>query len=75
MENINMTEFLTGVSAVSMLIGLALLGLTLGSAVSTGNAMVDHMLFWPAVICMGAGVVNLMPMLISGSSSLSDPDN
>ena len=63
MKNIKITEFLAGISVASMLIGLVLLGLTLGNSVSTANAMADHTLFWPAIICMGAGVLNLMPIM------------
>lgn len=67
MKDIKITEFLTGISAVSILIGLALLGLTLGDALSTTGSMADHKLFWPAMVCIGAGVLNLIPMLLVGT--------
>lgn len=68
MKNIKITEFLMGLSAASMLIGLALLGLTLGNALSTANAIADHRLLFPALVCIGAGVLNLMLIFLSDSS-------
>lgn len=68
MKNMNITAFLTGLSVAAMLIGLALFGLTLGNSLSSGIAMREHMLFLPAIVCMGAGVLNLMPIFLSDAS-------
>lgn len=65
MKNIKITEFLSGISVASILIGLALLGLTLGNAISAGIAMQEHMLFFSAIVCMGAGALNLVPIMFS----------
>ncbi len=68
MKNIKISEGLAGISAASIMIGLALFGLTLGNAISTGIAMREHMLFSPAIVCMGGGVLNLMVIIFSDSS-------
>lgn len=68
MENINMSQFLTGLSAASIAMGLALFGLTLGNSIASGIVMGEHLLFWPATICMGAGVLNLLLIVLSDSS-------
>lgn len=68
MKNIKISDFLSGLSAVSILIGLTLLGLALGNSLSTGIAMGEHLLFTPALVCMAVGVLNLMPIVLSGSS-------
>lgn len=59
-----------GISAASMLIGLALLGLTLGNSISTGIAVHEHRLLFPGIICMGAGALNLMLIVLSDASKL-----
>lgn len=68
MKNMNVIAFLIGLSAAAMLIGLALFGLILGNSLSTGIAMGEHMLFLPAIVCMGAGVLNLMLIFLSDAS-------
>ena len=70
MKNIKITEFLMGLSAASMLIGLALLGLTLGNSLSTAIAVHEHRLLFPSIICMSAGALNLMLIVLSDASKL-----
>lgn len=68
MKNMNVTAFLTGLSAAAMLIGLALFGLTLGDSLASGIAMREHMLFFPAIVCLGSGVLSLMLVFLSDVS-------
>ena len=59
-----MMKFLMGISAMAVLAGLALLGLALGSAFANGQALHEHSLFYPALCCLAAGVLNTMSIFL-----------
>ena len=53
-------HFLTGLGFVASTVGLSLLGLAFGASVSGETGFVQHTLFMPGLVCMGAGVFNLL---------------
>ncbi len=59
-----------GISAVSVLIGIALFGLALGNTLKGTIAMNQHMFFIPSVICMGLGSLNIFLVTLINSSLL-----
>tara|TARA_R110002072_G_scaffold31470_1_gene96985 strand:+ start:291 stop:503 length:213 start_codon:yes stop_codon:yes gene_type:complete len=67
-----MINFLTGLSATALIIGLSLLGLTFGSAVANDHAAHEHALFYPALLCAMIGVINMGPFLLSKPWAVQD---
>lgn len=64
MKRNSFSEFAFGISGFSVLIGLALLGFSVGSSLAHQTPLNEHMLMMPALVCIGSGSIYLLLLTI-----------
>lgn len=72
MKQLDMKSILMGISAVTLTIGVGLLGLTLGAYWKSGVSMDTHPLFGVAIHCINAGVLNIFLLLLLNLNPAQD---
>lgn len=69
MDKHKTTQALMSLSAVSVLIGLALFGIAFGYSLKSELTMREHMLFIPGIFCVAVGSFSILITMCSNSNS------
>jgi len=67
MRQLTLGHFFSGIGFTATCIGLSVLGLALGSSLSSEIALTEHMLFFPGLFCTAVGMLSLMIIALVSS--------
>ncbi len=67
MNEMKVEQVVSGIAAMAMMIGLAILGLALGESLAQGTAYSEHLLTESGLFCIGGGFLVHYIMFLSSS--------